>query len=447
MKREPFTIRLTYESPGITQPVFLSIDPGRTNIGLAAVRADGTTLFAAKVTTRNKEVPKRMKKRKAHRMAHRSDGRRKVRRRRAKAAGTTVTGGSIERHLPGYGEDSATTCKDIRNKEARYCNRKRPEGWLTPTANHLLQTHVNLVKKVQTFLPITNVCLERNKFAFLRLDDPTIKGKAFQNGPLKGYDGQVEAAVYDHQEGRCLLCADPIEEYHHVVARKKNGSETIRNRVGLCKKCHRLVHMDEDAAKELAKKSQGQWKRYDALGVLNQIIPALLRALEPFGLIITTGLATYQFRKEHGLWKDHPIDAYAIACSALEAFHLDAPTDWYEIRQFRRHDRQIVHRAMTDRYYMSEGKVVAINRHKAMDQKKASLEEYQGRKDQLTVKRIKEQRKDPDRVMPGATTAFGVILKQASDYYYFDSGMRKVKQKVRIQQHNEGLVFVSNVGK
>ena len=102
---------------------------------------------------------------------------------------------------------------------------------------------------------------------------------------------------------------------------------------------------------------------------------------------------------------------------------------------------------MTDRYYMSEGKVVAINRHKAMDQKKVSLEEYQGRKDQLTVKRVKEQRKDPDRVMPGATTAFGVILKQAGGYYYFDSGIRKAKQKVRIQQHNEGLVFVSNIGK
>lgn len=102
---------------------------------------------------------------------------------------------------------------------------------------------------------------------------------------------------------------------------------------------------------------------------------------------------------------------------------------------------------MADRYYMSEGKVVAINRHKAMDQKKASLEEYRGRKDQLTVKRVREQRKDPDRVMPGATTAFGVVLKQSSDYYYFDSGAHKAKQKVKIQQHNKGLVFVSNIGK
>ena len=68
--------------------------------------------------------------------------------------------------------------------------------------------------------------------------------------------------------------------------------------------------------------------------MLNQTIPALLRALGPFGLIITTGLATYQFRKEHGLRKDHPIDAYIIACSALGASHLDAPTDWYEFDSF-----------------------------------------------------------------------------------------------------------------
>ena len=55
--RKPFTIRLLY-SPGtqVTQEVTLGIDPGRTNIGLAAVRSDGTCLFAAECATRNKEM-------------------------------------------------------------------------------------------------------------------------------------------------------------------------------------------------------------------------------------------------------------------------------------------------------------------------------------------------------------------------------------------------------
>ena len=42
----PFTIRLTYQTKThVIQPVTVGIDPGRTNIGLAAVRSDGTDLI------------------------------------------------------------------------------------------------------------------------------------------------------------------------------------------------------------------------------------------------------------------------------------------------------------------------------------------------------------------------------------------------------------------
>ena len=33
----PFTIRLEYETEDIVQPLYLGIDPGRTNIGLAVI--------------------------------------------------------------------------------------------------------------------------------------------------------------------------------------------------------------------------------------------------------------------------------------------------------------------------------------------------------------------------------------------------------------------------
>ena len=42
-QRLPFTIQLTYEpETHEVQPVCLGIDPGRTNIGLAGMRDDGT---------------------------------------------------------------------------------------------------------------------------------------------------------------------------------------------------------------------------------------------------------------------------------------------------------------------------------------------------------------------------------------------------------------------
>ena len=76
-----------------------------------------------------------MAARKAYRQAHRKLKRRDKRRRRAKAAGTAAAP-IIKRRLPGCEE--LIQCHDIRNKEARFNNRLRMDGWLTPTANHTI---------------------------------------------------------------------------------------------------------------------------------------------------------------------------------------------------------------------------------------------------------------------------------------------------------------------
>ena len=85
VKTKPFTIQLLYETNDVVQPLYLGIDPGRTNIGVAVVKADGTAVFTAHLETRNKEIPKLMKKRKDSRCARRTNGRRCRRQRRAKA--------------------------------------------------------------------------------------------------------------------------------------------------------------------------------------------------------------------------------------------------------------------------------------------------------------------------------------------------------------------------
>lgn len=120
VRTKPFTIQLLYETDDVVQPLYLGIDPGRTNIGVAVVKTDGTAVFTAHLETRNKEIPKLMKKRKDFRRARRTNGRRCRRQRRAKANGTiskkcvkqtTAQNGSvskrakeigvIKRHLPG----------------------------------------------------------------------------------------------------------------------------------------------------------------------------------------------------------------------------------------------------------------------------------------------------------------------------------------------------------
>lgn len=171
VEKVPFTIQLKYKNHPVLQPVILAEDPGRTNIGVAALSSAGDLLFAAVVETRNKEIKKLMADRKGHRQASRR-GERKNRQRLARKYKTMVQSGMIMRKLPQYGEGSFITCKWIRNKEARFCNRKRKPDWITPTVRHLVQTHLNLVKKIKRYLPISDVAFEVNRFAFVRMEKP-----------------------------------------------------------------------------------------------------------------------------------------------------------------------------------------------------------------------------------------------------------------------------------
>ena len=232
VRAKPFTIQLLYETNDVVQPLYLGIDPGRTNIGVAVVKANGTAVFTAHLETRNKEVPKLMQDRKKARRARRTNGRRCRRQRRAKANGTISKKcvkqdtaqsknpskrakeiGIIKRRLPGYKKD--VLCIGIKNKEAKYTNRTRPEGWLTPTANQLLQTHINLVRKIQKFLPISDVVLEVNKFAFMRLDNPDIQKWQYQQGPLY-QKGSLENAVSEIPMGQSPLSYDDGSKFYSL---------------------------------------------------------------------------------------------------------------------------------------------------------------------------------------------------------------------------------------
>lgn len=443
---KPFTVRLNYETPGKTQLLLLGIDPGRTNIGLAVVNAgSGECVFAAEVETRSKDIPKFMEERKAHRRQRRHFGRRCKRQRRARKHGTISSKAAIERTLPQTKEP--IVCNDIVNKEARFCNRVRKEGWLTPTANQLLQTHVNLVTKIEKQLPITNIALEVNKFAFMQLEKQKIKPWEYQRGPTKGFDG-VKAAVYDIQDGKCLLCGCPhIDHYHHVYERHERGGEMLANRVGLCRNCHTLVHTSDEAKEKLRSLHSGMLKKYAGTSVLNQIMPALIKEIESKypDIVLIAGKDTANYRRLYGLEKTHSVDAYLIAMSAAK----DEPRVNkilmypYKIRQFRRHDRQVCLKAMLDRKYCLNGKLVATNRRKRLEQTGDSLEEFlqknpSVRPEMLTVKEHKPIYKNMDRVTQGTLmrdgkTVFvyktGTPTINGVPFYAIDTSNRRHKFK------------------
>ncbi|HUW64467.1 MAG TPA: RRXRR domain-containing protein, partial [Spirochaetia bacterium] len=118
-KHYPFTIQLLYECNHYTQPVTLGVDSGYAVVGFSAVSA-GKELIAGECELLDGQV-ERNKERLMYRRQRRS-------RKRYRAP--------------------------------RFDNRKKPEGWLAPSIQHKLDSHVRLVEKISAILPVTEVIIE-----------------------------------------------------------------------------------------------------------------------------------------------------------------------------------------------------------------------------------------------------------------------------------------------
>jgi len=442
----PFTIQLLEEKLNKVQKLYLGVDSGRTNIGISVITEKAIPVFSASVETRNKDIPQLMFQRKVFRSKHRQTTRRKKKQRRAKTNGT-IKSEQFQRKLPQC--ETPITLKYIKNKESRYSNRKRKDGWLTPTVNQLLLTHQNLINKIRKFLPITDIVLELNSFWFNELD--VISSKNL----LKGY-GSLEDRVYKTQEGKCIFCKEKIEHHHHIIPKHKQGSDTVSNIVGLCEYHHSLIHTSPSWKDKVQNIVQGRYKKFRALSVLNQIIPFLVKHLQKdYRLHLTDGYMTSSIRKKYGIEKDHYIDAYCIAFSQLNIDKVVLPKKIYKIKQYRRHDRQVVHQENCHRKYYLDGKVVATNRHRAFEQNSLSLDEYilqGGRADNLKVKDHLPIKKRIDRILPGSKwfvnnkvrTLKGSqgIYKGNPQYLIFEDGVKALYSKCKLLKQNAGLVFV-----
>ena len=459
----PFTIQLMYDSATEIQNITLGIDPGRINIGMATADKTGRCLYSSQCETRNREIPKLMEKRRQHRQASRR-GERLARKRLARRLGTTM-GNILERMLPGC--EKPVMVKDIINTESRFNNRRRKEGWLTPTATQLLRTHLNLVEKVCQILPVSGISLETNRFAFMELEvgGRLESGVDYQCGPMHGYQSIREALEY-LQDGRCLLCGERVIEHdHHLIPRSKGGSNTLANMAGLCEHCHTLVHTNQEAAEKLEAIKAGQNKKYGALSVLNQIIPYLVETLSKKfngNIRLVSGWETKQFRDENHIDKDHDINAYCIAVIGQEPKIIDVSGTHFQIRQFRRHDRVRIN-SQTERVYRLDGIKVATNRRKRMEQKSDSLEDWyqkmveqHGRqqadqiRSRLQVQKSSRRYNNPDRLLPGTTFVYQgkthVMTGQLSGGQYFRAvGCDKKNfpaRNIQVVRRNQGLVYV-----
>ena len=361
---KPFVIRLLYESTKYTQPLYGGTDPGRTNIGAAVVNQKGDVVYAANIVSRNQQIPKLMATRADHRRASRR-GERLRRKRRAKKHGTT-TEFPEGRKLPGY-KDGVLALKDIINTESKFGRRKRPAGWITPTARQCVQTHISIIRQICKILPVTDWTLEYNKFAFMEMEHGKIYGLDFQNGRMKGYDS-AEDYVFALQGGHCVLCDGRIEHYHHIVPRHLGGSNTPENLVGLCQSCHVELHTNKKLLDCIGLK-----KKYAGTSIVNIAMPFIYNEIEAMfskeHTHICSGQDTFAFRKEYNVAKDHFADAACIAAIGGKTGLSGKVFKPFEIRQFRNHDRAIINN-QRERTYKIGKKTIAKNRKPRFEQPK-----------------------------------------------------------------------------
>lgn len=472
VSHKPLVIQLTYELQNpITQPKHIGCDTGRTNFGIVAINDNGDVAYSAHIETCNKDVPKHMAERADHRHASRR-GERKVRQRRAIANNTTFPeADSRERILPQCEEP--ITNKYITNSEARYANRKRPENWLTPTANHLLHTILASIDLACDLLPTGDITIEITKWDFAKMNNPGIKNWEYQKGRLFGY-ASANDAVSDRQNSKCLICGkNHIDDYHHVIPRHLGGSDHIDNLAGLCEDCHNKVHTDADFKAKLKSKQEGLLKKYHALSVMNQIMPFLLEELvkkyPDKDIYVTSGFETAQLRNRLGLPKTHWIDAWCIAASRVDIDNVApsiitnvAKLQPYEIKQFRRNNRAIINN-QRERTYKLDGKVVAKNRCKRFEQEIDALEDWYNKqvalygikkaekmRSQLKVTKSTRYYNTPGRIMPGAVflcngNRYVLSGQHCNGTYYravgFGTKDFASKQCILLMQ-NSGLVYL-----
>jgi len=203
LTNKPFTIMLTYELKAhYTQPITLGIDSGYLNIGFSAT-TEKKELIGGEVN-----LLKGMTKRISNRSMYRTNRRIK-----------------------------------LRYRKPRFDNRKIEKGWLAPSIEHKLDSHLRFIESITTILPITNIVIEVANFDIQKIKDPDIKGEGYQQGDQLGFWNTREYVLHrDNHKCQNPNCKnkdkEPILLVHHILYTGNGGTDAPSNLITLCNKCH-----------------------------------------------------------------------------------------------------------------------------------------------------------------------------------------------------------------
>jgi len=263
----PFAIRLTFECENKVQEVSLGVDSGYNHIGFSAITK--TKEITSGEISLDDKTSKRLTERRMYRRNRRNR---------------------------------------LRYRKPRFNNRKTPEGWLPPSVQRKLDTHINMVNKLKELTPVKKVTVEIGEFDIQKLMNPDIYGKEYQQGDLYGYNN-LKAFLFSREHGRCQFCGKNIVKgekahTHHIKPRSETGTDSPSNMALLHEDCHDELHK-----RGLYRKLKAP-KEYKAETFMSIIAARLKKALN---CGVTYGYETATKRNLLGIEKSHVNDAFIIA--------------------------------------------------------------------------------------------------------------------------------------
>ena len=297
VKRCPFTIQLTYDSTNYTQEITLGVDAGSKHIGISATTED-KVLFESDVELRN-DIVDLISTRRQNRRSRRS--------------------------------------RKTRYRKPRFNNRKCKEGWLAPSVQNKVDSHVTVIRKVYEILPITRIIVEVASFDIQKIKNPTISGVDYQRGEQLNFYN-IREYVFFRDGHKCQCCKgkskNKILNVHHIESRHTGGNAP-NNLITLCETCHSNYHK---GILKLPKEIHRGMSFKDAtfMGIMRWSLYNTVKKIYP-RVRLTYGYLTKNTRIENGLHKDHYIDARCISGNPKA---ISDGTVYYQ-KKVRCHNRQI----------------------------------------------------------------------------------------------------------
>lgn len=295
--REPFTIQLLFGSSGYKQDINLGVDCGSKFIGLSAT-THKKELFSAELELRH-DIVDLLSTRRQYRRSRRN--------------------------------------RKTRYRKPRFLNRvkSKHKGWLAPSIENKIQTHINIINKINRILPITKIAVEVAQFDIQKIKDPDIKGEEYQQGNQLGFWNIREYVLWrDNHE--CQHChgksKDKILNVHHIESRKIGGNSP-NNLIVLCETCHNKYHQGKIKLKIKRGKS---YRDATFMGIMRWTFYNRLKEIYS-NVKMTYGYITKNTRIKNKLPKAHRIDARCISGNP----NVIPLNYWYYIKQVRKHNRQI----------------------------------------------------------------------------------------------------------